>query len=133
MRITAPFQISFTNDFAYVNHIGTADVSMIQLAAIGRKVSPLSVVPVPGGQQALGTTSMNSPAARVVHASGSIDFTPPQPRVYYGHIQCSSVNLQFGNPNYITVRSYREKWLKREKRTPVMNDAARPIPIIVVY
>jgi hypothetical protein len=34
----------------------------------------------------------------------SVEFTPPQPGVYYGHIQCGSVNLQFGNPNYITIR-----------------------------
>jgi hypothetical protein len=34
----------------------------------------------------------------------SIEFSPPQPGIYYGHVQCSSVDLQFGNPNYITVR-----------------------------
>jgi hypothetical protein len=34
----------------------------------------------------------------------SVEFTPSQAGVYYGHIQCSSVNLQFGNPNYLTVR-----------------------------
>ena len=34
----------------------------------------------------------------------SIAFNPPQPGVYYGHVQCSSVHLPFGNPNYITVR-----------------------------
>jgi len=82
----APFQISFTNDFAYVNHIGTADVSMISLAAIGRKGSPLSVVTFPGGQQALGTTSTNSPAARVVQASGEnavLVANAPDKQVYY--------------------------------------------------
>jgi YVTN family beta-propeller protein len=82
----APFQISFTNDFAYVNHIGTADVSMISLAAIGRKGSPLSVVTFPGGQQALGATSTNSPAARVVQASGEnavLVANAPDKQVYY--------------------------------------------------
>jgi YVTN family beta-propeller protein len=82
----APFQISFTNDFAYVNHIGTADVSMISLTAIGRKGSPLSVVTFPGGQQALGTTSMNSPAARVVQATGEnavLVANAPDKQVYY--------------------------------------------------
>jgi YVTN family beta-propeller protein len=82
----APFQISFTNDYAYVNHIGTADVSMIPLAPVGRKGSPLSVVTFPGGQQALGTTSMNSPAARVVQASGEdavLVANAPDKQVYY--------------------------------------------------
>jgi YVTN family beta-propeller protein len=82
----APFQVSFTNDYAYINHIGTADVSMIQLGTVGRKGSPLSAVTFPGGEQSLGTTSMNSPAARVVQASGEnavLVANAPDKQVYY--------------------------------------------------
>jgi YVTN family beta-propeller protein len=82
----APFQISFTSDFAYVNHIGTADVSMIQLAAVGAKGRPLPVVTFPGGQQSLGKSSLNSPAARVVQASGEnavLVANAPDKQVYY--------------------------------------------------
>ncbi len=82
----APFQISFTNDFAYVNHLGTADVYMIPLGPVGSKGTPLSVVTFPGGQQSLGATSTDSPAARVVQASGEnsvLVANAPDKQVYY--------------------------------------------------
>jgi YVTN family beta-propeller protein len=82
----APFQISFTNEFAYINHLQTADVYMIPLGPVGHKGSPLSVVTFPGGQQALGATSMNSPAARVVQAAGEnavLVANAPDKQVYY--------------------------------------------------
>jgi YVTN family beta-propeller protein len=82
----APFQISFTNEFAYINHLGSADVYMVPLGEVGRKGMPLTVVTFPGGQQALGGTSINSPAARVVQASGEnavLVANAPDKQVYY--------------------------------------------------
>jgi hypothetical protein len=46
----------------------------------------------------------------------SIGFNPPQPGVYYGHVQCSSVNLKFGNPNYLTVRVLPREGVKSGER-----------------
>jgi YVTN family beta-propeller protein len=66
----APFQISFTKDFAYINHLDSTDVYMISLDQVGRKGVPLTVVTFPGGQQSLGGTGLDSPAARIVQASG---------------------------------------------------------------
>jgi YVTN family beta-propeller protein len=66
----APFQISFTKDFAYINHLDSTDVYMVSLDQIGRKGVPLTVVTFPGGQQSLGGTGIHSAAARVVQASG---------------------------------------------------------------
>ena len=82
----APFQISFTNDFAYINHLGSADVYMLPLEQVGRKGAPLTVVTFPGGQQPLGGTWINSPAARIVHASGEnavLVANGPDKQVYY--------------------------------------------------
>jgi YVTN family beta-propeller protein len=82
----APFQVSFSNDFAYINHIGTADVSMVQLDTVGRKGAPLSVVTFPGGEQSLGKSSTESPIARVVRASGEnavLVANAPDKQVYY--------------------------------------------------
>jgi YVTN family beta-propeller protein len=82
----APFQISFTNEFAYINHLGSADVYMVPLGEVGRKGTPLTVVTFPGGQQPLGGTSINSPAARVVQASGEnavLVANAPDKQVYY--------------------------------------------------
>jgi YVTN family beta-propeller protein len=82
----APFQISFTSDFAYINHLGSADVYMIQLDQVGRKGSPLAVLTFPGGQQPLGGTWINSPASRVVPASGEnavLVANAPDKQVYY--------------------------------------------------
>jgi YVTN family beta-propeller protein len=81
-----PFQISFTNDFAYINHLGSADVFMVPLGQVGRKGVPLTVVTFPGGQQPLGGTELNSPAARVVQASGEnavLVANAPDKQVYY--------------------------------------------------
>jgi YVTN family beta-propeller protein len=82
----APFQVSFSNDFAYINHIGTADVSMIQLDSVGRKDTPFSAVTFPGGEQPLGKSSTESPVARVVRASGEnavLVANAPDKQVYY--------------------------------------------------
>ena len=82
----APFQISFTSDFAYINHLGSADVYMVPLGQVGRKGSPLTVLTFPGGQQPLGGSGINSPAARVVQASGEnavLVANAPDKQVYY--------------------------------------------------
>ena len=82
----APFQISFTKDFAYINHLDSTDVYMVSLDQVGRKGVPLTVVTFPGGQQSLGATGINSPAARVVPASGEnavLVANAPDKQVYY--------------------------------------------------
>jgi YVTN family beta-propeller protein len=82
----APFQISFTKDFAYINHLDTTDVYMVSLDQVGRKGVPLTVVTFPGGQQSLGGTGINSPAARVVQASREnavLVANAPDKQVYY--------------------------------------------------
>jgi len=82
----APFQISFTKDFAYINHLDSTDVYMVSLDQLGRKGVSLTVVTFPGGQQALGGTWINSPAARVVQASGEnavLVANAPDKQVYY--------------------------------------------------
>jgi YVTN family beta-propeller protein len=82
----APFQISFTSDFAYINHLDAADVYMVPLGQVGRKGSPLTVLTFPGGQQPLGGSWINSPAARVVQASGEnavLVANAPDKQVYY--------------------------------------------------
>jgi YVTN family beta-propeller protein len=82
----APFQISFTKDFAYINHLDSTDVYMVSLDQVGRKGVPLTVVTFPGGQQSLGGTGINSPAARVVQASGEnavLVANAPDKQVYY--------------------------------------------------
>jgi YVTN family beta-propeller protein len=82
----APFQVSFTKDFAYINHLGSADVFMVPLSQLGRKGVPITVVTFPGGQQPLGGTWINSPAPRVVEASGEsavLVANAPDKQVYY--------------------------------------------------
>jgi YVTN family beta-propeller protein len=82
----APFQISFTKDFAYINHLDSTEVYMVSLDQVGRKGAPLTVVTFPGGQQSLGGTGINSPAARVVQASGEnavLVANAPDKQVYY--------------------------------------------------
>jgi len=64
-----PFQVSFTDNFAYVNHIGSAEVVAISLRGIGTAGQPISKLSFPGGEHALGTTSQESPAPRIVQAS----------------------------------------------------------------
>ncbi len=44
-----PDQVSFTENFAYIRSTGSADVSMIQLAALGKNMD-VSVLDFPGGQ-----------------------------------------------------------------------------------
>jgi YVTN family beta-propeller protein len=66
----APFQISFSRELAYINHLGTSEVFMLPLSQIGRAGQPLSVVTFPAGQRPLGDASRGSPAARIVPLPG---------------------------------------------------------------
>ena len=66
----APFQISFSRDLAYINHLGSAEIFMVPLAQIGQRGKPLSVVTFPAGQHPLGETGLGSPAARIVPVPG---------------------------------------------------------------
>lgn len=66
----APFQISFSADLAYINHLGSSEIFMVPLSQIGRRGEPLSVVTFPAGQRPLGETWQGSPAARIVPLPG---------------------------------------------------------------
>lgn len=66
----APFQISFSRDLAYINHLGTSEIFMLPLSQIGRRGQALSVVTFPAGQRPLGETWQGSPAARIVPLPG---------------------------------------------------------------
>src|SRR2546423_1278679 len=66
----APFQISFSGDLAYINHLGSAEVFMLPLSQIGRRGQPLTVVTFPAGQHPLGETGLGSPASRIVPIPG---------------------------------------------------------------
>jgi YVTN family beta-propeller protein len=66
----APFQISFSRDLAYINHLGISEIFMLPLSQIGRRGQPLSVVTFPAGQHPLGETWRGSPAARIVPVPG---------------------------------------------------------------
>ncbi len=66
----APFQITFSRDLAYINHLGSSEIFMLPLSQIGRRGQPLSVVTFPAGQRPLGETWQGSPAARIVPVPG---------------------------------------------------------------
>ena len=65
-----PDQVSFTGEFAYVRHRGSATVLMIPLKAVGVEGRPVQVFSFPGGQIAPGKAPRLSPADAVVQASG---------------------------------------------------------------
>jgi YVTN family beta-propeller protein len=66
----APFQITFSRELAYINHLGSSEIFMLPLSQIGRRGQPLSVVTFPAGQHPLGETWRGSPAARIVPVPG---------------------------------------------------------------
>ena len=66
----APFQISFSGDLAYINHLVSTEIFMLPLGQIGRRGQPLTVVTFPAGQHPLGETWHGSPAARIVPLPG---------------------------------------------------------------
>jgi YVTN family beta-propeller protein len=66
----APFQITFSGDLAYINHLGSSEVFMLPLSQLGRRGQPLSVVTFPAGEHPLGDKWSGSPAARIVPIPG---------------------------------------------------------------
>jgi YVTN family beta-propeller protein len=66
----APFQISFSRDLAYINHLESTEIFMLPLSQIGRRGQPLSVVTFPASQRPLGEAWRGSPAARIVPVPG---------------------------------------------------------------
>jgi YVTN family beta-propeller protein len=66
----APFQISFSGDLAYINHLVSTEIFMLPLGQIGRRGQPLTVVTFPAGQHPLGETWHGSRAARIVPLPG---------------------------------------------------------------
>ncbi len=66
----APFQITFSRELAYINHLESSEIFMLPLSQIGRRGQPLSVVTFPAGEHPLGETWHGSPAARIVPAPG---------------------------------------------------------------
>jgi YVTN family beta-propeller protein len=66
----APFQISFSRELAYINHLGSAEVFMLPLDQLGKAGQPLAVVTFPAGQHPAGAAALGSPAARIVPVPG---------------------------------------------------------------
>jgi YVTN family beta-propeller protein len=66
----APFQITFSLEFAYINHLVSTEIFMLPLGQLGRRGQPLTVVTFPAGQRPLGETWRGSPAARIVPVPG---------------------------------------------------------------
>jgi YVTN family beta-propeller protein len=66
----APFQITFSRDLAYINHLGSSEIFMLPLSQIGQRGQPLTVVTFPAGEHPLGETWRGSPAARIVPVPG---------------------------------------------------------------
>jgi YVTN family beta-propeller protein len=66
----APFQISFSRDLAYINHLSSSEIFMLPLSQLGRRGQPLSVVTFPSGEHPLGEAWRGSPAARIVPVPG---------------------------------------------------------------
>ena len=79
-----PDQISFTRDFAYIRSRGTTDVSMIQLAALGKEKN-IPVLEFPGGQIPPGRSSKTGIADSIVPGpdGGSVLVANPMDKIIY--------------------------------------------------
>ena len=66
-----PYEISFSDELAYVAHRGSEIVLMLPLSQLGREGEPVAAIDFPGGQNPPGRTSMPSSAATIVQAPGA--------------------------------------------------------------
>lgn len=66
-----PDRVAFSENLAYITHLGSDTVLMIPLETIGREGAPVPEVDFPGGQHPPGLTDMPSSADIVVEAPGA--------------------------------------------------------------
>lgn len=67
----APHQVTFTDELAYIRHLGSELVLMVPLDVIGSEGAPISVVDFPGGQRPPGTGAALIQAPTIVQAPGA--------------------------------------------------------------
>ena len=113
-----PDQVAFTDEFAYIRHRGSVNVSMIALENAGREGARLSVVTFPAGESPPGALDDPTPADSIVAAPGSGAVLVANPRdrsVYYYKQGLSAPMGTFNNykrePRAVQVidRSLRER------------------------
>jgi DNA-binding beta-propeller fold protein YncE len=81
-----PDQIAFTDDLAYIRHLGSETVLMIPLKEVGVAGKPVPAADFPGGQNPFGRGKRPSPAAGIVRAPGKIAVLVANPAdqvIYY--------------------------------------------------
>ncbi|MCB1054007.1 MAG: cytochrome D1 [Acidobacteria bacterium] len=66
-----PHQVTFTDELAYIRHLGSELVLMVPLDEVGREGQPISVVDFPGGQRPPAVGAALLPAASIVQAPGA--------------------------------------------------------------
>jgi YVTN family beta-propeller protein len=73
----APFEITFSQDLAYINHLASSEVFMLPLTQIGQRGQPLSAVTFPAGQHPLGEIGLASPGPALCRCRGTAPFSSP--------------------------------------------------------
>jgi YVTN family beta-propeller protein len=68
---SAPDQVAFSDELAYIRHAESSTVLMIPLDTVGQEGKPVPVVDFPGGQRAPGEGTVPSPADAIVQAPGA--------------------------------------------------------------
>jgi DNA-binding beta-propeller fold protein YncE len=66
-----PYRIAFSDELAYIQHLGSEIILMIPLDTLGSEGTPVSIIDFPGGQSALGKGPRLSPAASLIQAPGA--------------------------------------------------------------
>lgn len=81
-----PDQVIFSDDLAYVRHLGSETVLMIPLSEIGEPGADVPVVDFPGGQAPFGLAAQPSRAPAIVRAPGAVAVlvaNPADQAIYY--------------------------------------------------
>jgi DNA-binding beta-propeller fold protein YncE len=81
-----PDQVTFSDDLAYVRHLGSETVLMIPLKEVGEEGRPVPAADFPGGQFPFGRGKRPSPAAGLVRAPGATSMLVANPAdqvIYY--------------------------------------------------
>jgi DNA-binding beta-propeller fold protein YncE len=81
-----PDEVDFSNELAYVRHLGSETVLMIPLGAVGEEGNAVSIIDVPGGERAFGEGAGPAAAAGIVQAPGAraiLIANPADRMVYY--------------------------------------------------
>ncbi len=117
---SAPSKINFTDNFAYIRHLDSANVFLVALdgAELGKEGTPIPIVDVPGGDAPYGRPALSTPANTIVQAPGAnavLIANPKDKAVYFYKEGMAAPMGQFNNygsqPLAVEVvdRSLREK------------------------